>query len=878
MNRHDLFYLVGIANLGSALILDGLSFRRNSGLVKTSVTINEIPYVARLPVRKLPDNVEAFIEHVKATFSTLGAAVFDVKVEQKGVLADINGACPICDVVTVKYTWLEHGRSRISMAAIKDRLSDAILKEHISWYNDRVEQVMVEHNLRPLSWTIATIPGQTDVSGPFPTGACVTIDMIRPAPEAAIPPIGIAIDVVVVWDRKTEDGLYTIELDQYAVDVDNSNCHRPGVQSRGLTPVETTSWLSTAMPDIVVGCLNGNRLKSLLPSNSTAIVCDIGLYLNASADKRVRQPTVDGILTTFGGEPQAEITKRIWHAFNAIGIFDTAVAMTKLTGALLSNTLQRSDMKTVDMMLMHIYNSNGMLIPSNHDKLEDVAENEGGLVFTPSTADSLLGHVSFCDFRSHYPAIAIAYNMCFSRPKGDWKPLTTGEHRTLLADALFDMLNQREAIKKELKDCKDQDRAKKLDTRQRALKIAMNAMYGITTCKYSHFYRADVGELIARYGRMYLEIAAEEVKKAGLELLTGDTDSIFFLDATGSSELQRQICERINARAIPPITIVPDGSYSEMFCHKKKGYAALTPSGSVVVKGLGCVRRDKCEIACRAGRLIIEAVLRHQPRASIVALITSAKEQIVNCKNTRDLMAVTILRRPIESYKSKPPHIQAAVSRRSNHKWEIGDPVSWCAFIDPTTNARKYLLESDTEHEIDRSYYLDQLESMLEQIPLNDPQLPDSGLPPIDIRYLLYGTRAVATIPEASKREMPSQATKVEDIIELLKGDDETDTPGALKQGQLALWNDVLVPTGISILCTQCKYQWDLENLLKRPTLSCDNCKKVLSVEDLQIQLLMLKETVSRETFNACAAVCTIYNTYSTQYLGLLCFLDDLTS
>ena len=79
-----------------------------------------------------------------------------------------------------------------------------------------------------------------------------------------------------------------------------------------------------------------------------------------------------------------------------------------------------------------------------------------------------------------------------------------------------------------------------------------------------------------------------------------------------------------------------DGVYKYMLLLKKKKYAALVvnklPNGKIVtepeLKGLDIVRRDWCQLACTAGKYVVDQILSDLPLDDRVASVHTHLENL----------------------------------------------------------------------------------------------------------------------------------------------------------------------------------------------------------------------------------------------------------
>jgi DNA polymerase I len=66
-----------------------------------------------------------------------------------------------------------------------------------------------------------------------------------------------------------------------------------------------------------------------------------------------------------------------------------------------------------------------------------------------------------------------------------------------------------------------------LDVHQNAIKILTNAFYGYTGWPAAKWYRKECAEATTAWGRTIIQDAVERAEKHGLEVIYGDTDSLF---------------------------------------------------------------------------------------------------------------------------------------------------------------------------------------------------------------------------------------------------------------------------------------------------------------------------------------------------------------
>lgn len=102
------------------------------------------------------------------------------------------------------------------------------------------------------------------------------------------------------------------------------------------------------------------------------------------------------------------------------------------------------------------------------------------------------------------------------------------------------LLEERRKTKDQMSQAKDEYEKRRLDERQRALKIMANAMYGYMGWLGARWYSKEGAEAVTAWGRQTIMTAAEIAKNSGFEVIYGDTDSIFVKGDMSSVELLTQ--------------------------------------------------------------------------------------------------------------------------------------------------------------------------------------------------------------------------------------------------------------------------------------------------------------------------------------------------
>lgn len=403
---------------------------------------------------------------------------------------------------------------------------------------------------------------------------------------------------------------------------------------------------------------------------------------------------------------------------------------TRMVHEPLDNVSKMGRGRQVEGYLAYIAYEHGELIPARPGEVETYA---GGFVFEP--VKGIHKNVVSLDFSAMYPSIMIAYNISpdtvckvtenvCSEPAPEvgyrFKKHPEGFFTTILKN----LVTHRSTLKKRLAQTeRNSGEYRMLDIRQKSIKILTNAFYGYTGWAQAKWYRRECAEATSAWGRFFIKKARDIAVEMGLEVLYGDTDSLF-VELKGKKDLSdvvRQFIQRVKAEL--PLDMDVDNTYRIIFfTESKKRYAGLTERGEIVVRGLEVRRGDWCEIAKELQSEVIRIILEEENPDKAARFV---KEIIRKVKSgevpLRALVINKTLTKSVARYESAQAHVKAAEKAMDlDLAAEIGNKISYVIVKGTgTLSERAYpvdmfhefkdgkLYAKDMTYEIDADYYVD---------------------------------------------------------------------------------------------------------------------------------------------------------------------------
>ncbi len=393
-----------------------------------------------------------------------------------------------------------------------------------------------------------------------------------------------------------------------------------------------------------------------------------------------------------------------------------ALQLSSLVGLPLDHVVTAAVGFRVEWYLMKRAHKIGELIPKRTER--PYIPYAGGLVLAPKVG--VHENVAVLDFKAMYPNLMIAYNVSPDTyiPQEEPKVSTevnvaTGtKHRFrrepsgFYKEVLSSLIKERDAVKAKLSklDAKSSE-YRVLDARQKAVKVITNATYGYAGWIGARWYIKPVAEAAAAWGRYTIQETIGIAEKLGLEVVYGDTDSVFIKhDPQKVVKLAHEIDRKLG------LEIKPDKIYKRiLFTEAKKRYCGLLPSGELDIVGLEVIRGDWADVARKGQEKVLEILLKEESPKKAVQFVQQYVADLRAKKVPyKDLVIWKALTKPVEEYAVKAPHVEAARMLKKEG-WELsaGDKIGYVVTVGTGrlyTRVKTFMLASYEEVDVD--YYV----------------------------------------------------------------------------------------------------------------------------------------------------------------------------
>jgi DNA polymerase, archaea type len=322
-------------------------------------------------------------------------------------------------------------------------------------------------------------------------------------------------------------------------------------------------------------------------------------------------------------EHDADLALRI---LQRLRVMDKAADMATVAHLPLEEGLNGRTSLFIDAMLIPRADAQHVGVPTNHYAGRD-NPIEGGYVH--AIRPGIYRWVVVLDFKSMYPSIIIARNLCFTTlsPEGTTvapsgaRFLAPSVRRGIIPAILADLLADRDRFRQLGRAAESDDVRGYYDGLQNAVKVLMNSFYGVLASSFYRFTNKDIGSAITAFAREAITSIIHDLEADGHEVVYSDTDSVFVRSPVATLEGAREFGEAIARRFTHEgVTFEFQSVFEAFFSHgAKKRYVGRTawPREELVVRGYESRRTDAFDYQSESLLEVFELVLKGDTDAAV---------------------------------------------------------------------------------------------------------------------------------------------------------------------------------------------------------------------------------------------------------------------
>jgi len=384
-----------------------------------------------------------------------------------------------------------------------------------------------------------------------------------------------------------------------------------------------------------------------------------------------------------------------------------------------------------------------MLIPNAEDILTKKGKTsttavikgkkyKGAIVVEPTPGVHF--NVAVMDFPSLYPSIIKVWNLGYqsircNHPECRENTIPDTQHwvckqkralESLLVGALRDLRVRWYKTRSKDKTLSPELRSW-YSIAQGALKVILNASYGVFGAESFDLYCPPVAEATAAIGRYSITQILKHAEKVGIKVLYGDTDSLFLKNP--SKEQIEEVIRYTEHELNMGIDMEKVYRYA-VFSSRKKNYLGVLENGTVDVKGLTGKKKHIPVFIKDAFNTMKERLAQvknpedfEKARKDIANIVreryTTLKRR--EWKDNNEIAFHVVLGDNLDKYtKTTPQHVKAAMILRKNGKDpRAGDLIS---FVKVISKDHVKPVEVASRNEVDVDKYVAYLHSTFDQV------------------------------------------------------------------------------------------------------------------------------------------------------------------
>ena len=254
-----------------------------------------------------------------------------------------------------------------------------------------------------------------------------------------------------------------------------------------------------------------------------------------------------------------------------------------------------------------------------------------------------------------------------------------------------------------------------------ALKVILNASYGVMGAEIFPLYYLPVADATTAIGRNVISETIEKAQKAGIDVLYGDTDSLFLKSPTKTQidEITEWSANKLG------IELELEKEYRYVaFSSRKKNYFGVNKDGTVDIKGLTGKKSHIPPFVKNAFYNTMETLSKVNTQEDFEKARNDIKKDIKNrMKNLKnnevsldDLAFRMMMSKPIEKYiNNVPQHVKAAkiLKEKTGKQYKAGNIIR---FIKTNGTEGVKPIQLAKMREVDKKKYEEIMRSTFDQL------------------------------------------------------------------------------------------------------------------------------------------------------------------
>jgi len=480
--------------------------------------------------------------------------------------------------------------------------------------------------------------------------------------------------------------------------------------------------------------------------------------------QKYRNVTLDEVATAILGKPKLEISKPISEltyselakyclndaeitlgltSYDDDLVMKLLLVLTRISKMPMEDVSRQGVSRWIRSFIQYEHRKRNMLIPNQEDIIAAKGKTattaiikgkkyKGAIVVQP--VPGVHFNIAVMDFQSLYPSIIKVHNLGYQSvncPHEECKknkvPGTPHwictKYRALESALIGSLRDLRVYWYKPRSKDKSLPKARRnwYNVTQSALKVILNASYGVFGAETFDLYCPPVAEATAAIGRNVITRTIDKARELGIEVLYGDTDSLFLKNP--SSEQIKALSEW--SEKVLGMELDVDKMYRyAVLSSRKKNYLGVFEDGSVDVKGLTGKKSHIPRFIKKYFDELENRLAKVESPADFEAAKNDIKKIVQECYNKlkrrewddlSELAFEVVLGKPPRAYtKTTPQHVKAARQLEERGvEIKAGDLIR---FVKVTKDPYVKPVELASDGEIDADKYIAYLQSTFDQI------------------------------------------------------------------------------------------------------------------------------------------------------------------